>query len=577
MLNPKTLAEPVPPCESTVSRRQFVATGVGTATALSHLAWAAADEKSAKTIKRGVVIIGGGLGGCSAALAALHNGLPVILTEETDWLGGQLTSQAVPPDEHRWIETHGANASYRELRKRIRDYYRRHYPLTDAARQKENLNPGSGTVSRLCHEPRVALAVLRDWLAPYASSGQLQLLLKHRPVRAQVSGDRIQSITVKSTLNGDELELSASYFIDASELGDVLPLTGTEYVTGAESQDETGELHAASKANAANQQAFTMCFPIEYAPGEDHTIERPAEYDFWKDYVPELTPAWPGRLLDYTYTHPRSGSPRKLGFNPAGPKSDGVINLWRYRQIIDAANYRDGAYKGGVSLVNWPQNDYLLGNLIDVPDKEKDRHVDRAKQLSLSLMYWLQTEAPRYGGGTGHPELRLRGDLVGTTDGIAKYPYVRESRRIRARFTVLEEHVGAEQRRAITGESSEQLQALPFADSVAVGSYAIDLHPSSGGDNYIDFPTLPFQVPLGSLLPKRVENLVVACKNIGVTHVTGGCYRLHPVEWGIGEAAGCLLAFAINKKLKPHEIHEAPKHTADFQKMLLSQGVEIEW
>ncbi|MEO1972273.1 MAG: FAD-dependent oxidoreductase, partial [Pirellulaceae bacterium] len=114
-----------------------------------------------------------------------------------------------------------------------------------------------------------------------------------------------------------------------------------------------------------------------------------------------------------------------------------------------------------------------------------------------SLMYWLQTEAHRLDGGVGFPELRLRPDIVGTEDGLAKYPYVRESRRIRACFTVLEEHVGAEQRASITGKSGNELKAASFPDSVGVGSYAIDLHPSTGGDNYIDFATLPFQVPLG--------------------------------------------------------------------------------
>ena len=39
----------------------------------------------------------------------------VILSEETDWLGGQLTQQAVPPDEHPWIESFGCTASYRQL------------------------------------------------------------------------------------------------------------------------------------------------------------------------------------------------------------------------------------------------------------------------------------------------------------------------------------------------------------------------------------------------------------------------------------------------------------------------------
>lgn len=560
------------------SRRQFLGTA-GSIAVIGfphHLAWSAAP-RSSRTLSAQVVIVGGGLGGCAAALAALRNGLTVVLTEETDWIGGQLTSQAVPPDEHRWIEERGANASYRELRIRIRSYYRRHYPLTEAARWKTNLNPGNGSVSRLCHEPRVALAALHGLLAPYISRGRLRLLTDCVAESADTTGDVVRQVTVRSTRTGETVSLSAPYFIDATELGDLLPLTKTEFVTGAESRQQTNELHALEEADPNNQQAFTVCFPIEYVPGADNTIEKPAEYDFWREFVPDLTPAWPGKLLDYTYTHPRSGEPRRLGFNPQGPKSDGVINLWRYRRITDATNFIQGAYAGDVSLINWPQNDYMLGNLIGVSPQEKEQHIRRAKQLSLSLLYWLQTEAPRFDGGEGHPELRLRGDLVGTLDGMAKYPYVRESRRIRARFTVKEEHVGTEQRAQITGKSGDELQAAHFADRVGVGSYAIDLHPSTGGNNYIDFPALPFQVPLGALLPQRVGNLIAACKNIGVTHITGGCYRLHPVEWGIGEAAGCLVAMAVDNKVSPHSIHDSTELTNDLQRLLVSQGAEIEW
>jgi hypothetical protein len=68
----------------------------------------------------------------------------VILTEETHWVGGQLTNQAVPPDEHPWIEQFGATASYRTLRRGIRDYYRADLPLTPEARASAMLNPGNG-------------------------------------------------------------------------------------------------------------------------------------------------------------------------------------------------------------------------------------------------------------------------------------------------------------------------------------------------------------------------------------------------------------------------------------------------
>ena len=116
-----------------------------------------------------------------------------------------------------------------------------------------------------------------------------------------------------------------------------------------------------------------------------------------------------------------------------------------------------------------------------------------------------------------------------------------------------------------------------FPDSVGVGSYRIDLHPSSGGDNYIDVSSLPFQIPMGALIPRRVENLLPACKNIGVTHITNGCYRLHPVEWNIGEAAGMIAAHSIATRIPPRKIRSDKALLAEFQSKLQTQGFELAW
>src|SRR5690554_2902545 len=158
-------------------------------------------------LKADVIIIGGGMGGCAAALACCRNGLSVIMTEETDWIGGQLSQQGVPPDEHQWIETHGAPRSYREFRDRVRDYYRRNYPLTDDARMRQNLNPGDGAVSRLCHEPKAALAVLNDMLSPYLSSGKLRLLTDYKATRANAINDRVFDVEVQNLRTGDRIVL----------------------------------------------------------------------------------------------------------------------------------------------------------------------------------------------------------------------------------------------------------------------------------------------------------------------------------------------------------------------------------
>ena len=122
------------------------------------------------------------------------------------------------------------------------------------------------------------------------------------------------------------------------------------------------------------------------------------------------------------------------------------------------------------------------------------------------------------------------------------------------------------------------MAAEPFPDSVGVGSYRIDLHPSTGGVNYIDISSLPFQIPLGALIPRRVENLLPACKNLGTTHITNGCYRLHPVEWAIGEAAGALVAFCRETRDSPRgACGTRPSRLAAFQSRLVARGVEIAW
>jgi FAD dependent oxidoreductase len=523
-----------------------------------------------------LVIAGGGLGGCAAALSALRNNLNVIMTEETAWIGGQMTQQGVPPDEHPWIETHGATQLYRNFRTAIRQYYQRNYPLTDSARERKYFNPGDGSVSKLCHEPRVAMTVLNDMLAPYISTNKLRLLTNYKVINADVTGNKVRSIIATNNYTGKNLILSAPYFIDATELGDLLPLTGTEFITGTESQKDTKEIHAPEKANPDNVQAFTVCFAMDYIPGENHLIEKPRDYDFWQDFEPKMNSPWSGKLLDLHYSTPSTLVPKELAFNPEGFDTAPLLNLWNYRRIINKNNFVPNTYLSDITVVNWPQNDYMLGNLIGASSAEFNKHIENAKQLSLSLLYWLQTEVPRPDKGYGWPEIRLRSDIMGTDDGMAMYPYIRESRRIKAEFTILEEHVGKKNRSLITGET-KNITAADFYDSIGVGYYHIDLHPSTAGDNYIDFGSLPFQIPLGALIPKRIDNLIPANKNIGTTHITNGCYRLHPVEWNIGESAGSLAAYAINNKVSPREVREKSKLLGDFQNFIRSQGIETHW
>lgn len=252
-------------------------------------------------LRSDVLIVGGGLGGVAAALTAAKLGYHVVLTEEHDWLGGQLTSQAVPPDEHPWIESSLASPSYRHLREGIRDYYRRNYPLRPDVADDPLLNPGLGFVSKLCHEPRVAVAVIDEMLAPHVAAGRLRVLRRHLPVAAVADGDDVEAVTLRDLESARELTASAPYIVDATELGDLLELANIEHVIGAEGSDETGELHAPAVANPLDQQAISWCFALEHRSGEDHTIDRPAGYTYWRDHVPAF---WPGPQLSWIDVEP---------------------------------------------------------------------------------------------------------------------------------------------------------------------------------------------------------------------------------------------------------------------------------
>ena len=518
-----------------------------------------------------VSISGGGVGGIAAALAAARNGLRVILTEETDWIGGQFTSQAVPPDEHGWIERFGCTATYREFRRNVREYYRTHYPLIPTARADPRLNPGNGWVSPLCHEPRVALAVLESMLAPFVSNGRILILRQHRVVTVVLEGkDTVRAVVAISSIDGRDVEIRAAYFLDATENGDLLPLAEAEHVTGSEARTETGEPSAPDQARPQNVQAFSVCFVLEELAGEDHVIPRPERYSYWRNYVPQLSPPWPGPLLGWVGLNPRTMEKMRYNFNPHREKPGLFSGLWAFRRIIDRTQFEPGFYRSDVCLVNWPMIDYMEGDLHTCTEAQRSARLADARQLSLSMVHWLQTEAPRPDGGTGWPGLRLRGDLLGNNNSLAKAAYIRESRRIRALHTIREQDVSAKFRPGDT-------LAERYEDSVGIGYYRIDLHPSSGGDNYIDVPSLPFRIPLGALVPVRMRNLLPAAKNIGTTHLTNGCYRLHPVEWNIGEAAGELAAHCIEQKRAPQEIASDGGRVSAFQQRLVSRGFELAW
>ncbi len=520
------------------------------------------DLARATEIDCDVRVVGGGTGGVAAALAAARRGRRVCLIEETDWIGGQLTQQGVSAlDEHEHIESFGGTRSYYRLRSMLRDHYR---PAAGEAGRRPTFNPGDCWVTRVAFEPRVAVAVLEAMLRPFVEAGTLAVHLRHKAAAASVDGDRIVSVTAVSLERAAPKRFRPTIVLDATELGDLLPLTGAEYRSGAEAIAETGEAHAQpAEPKAHCVQSFTYTFGMERRPeGERHVIPAPERYAYFRDRQPySLKIHVHGGEI---YGEESGWLAYKVFDTMAGTKG----GLWTYRRLVASAQF-GAAYPSDLTMFNWPGNDYRDAGLIDRPPLDVAAALQDAKRASLGFLHWVQTEAPAAGERKGASELKLRPDIMGTDDGLAKFPYIRESRRIRALKTIVEHEVST--------AFQPGPRAAHFTDSVGIGWYPIDIHNSGPDDVGVSCRTRPFQIPLGALLPIRMSNLIAAAKNIGTTHITNGCYRLHPVEWNIGEAAGALAAFALDHDLAPRRIHSDPARLGAFQASLLAEGVPLAW
>lgn len=533
-----------------------------------------------ETIACDILIVGGGAGGTAAALASASLGLTVCVLEATDWLGGQLTAQGVcTPDEQQYIETFGGTLRYYAFRNAARQYYRDHYTLTPEAASKPwqtpadpaldassrpFFNPGNCWVSRLAYEPKVGAALLREMARPFEAAGNLRILFQTVVTGCEMDaeGKTVIAVSARSS-DGTLHRFAPRYVLDATDTGDLLPLCGSEgvdWVIGAESAHDTGEPDAPPVARPEWVQPFTFPFALDWSPETRATnvIAPPGDYEELK------------AQQRYTAVHGHISGV----FSGAAP-------WWKYRRVLAKENFDDPRVPADLAMINTGGNDFYGGNILGADagsSEDQARTLARARLASLGYVYWLQTECPREddSGQTGYPELRLRPDVFDTEDGCAPVPYIRESRRIKALRPILQQEIVVKdfQGRVCRGD---QARATFMSDSVGVGHYALDIHPNGHGEPNYYVPTRPFQIPLGALLPVRWENLLPACKNLGTTHLSNGAYRLHPIEWNIGESAGLLAAFCVQRQVRPLEVLQADGLLGEFQQMLLGQGIPLHW
>ncbi len=525
--------------------------------------------KPQKVVKCDVLIAGGGMGGVAAAIALLEEldeedgnaaQIRVCLTEETDWLGGQMTSQGVSALDENWlVESSGATRKYQEMRRLIRQHYTARTKLDAVDIDEDRFNPGDCWVTRLAFEPKVGVTVIDDLLEPFIEDKSLSVFYRLKCVHVQRRVDKKGKTHIKSVVavdldKGETIEFRPSVVIDATELGDLLPLAGLSYSSGSESRSETGEPHAEETADTENVQDFVFPFVVEYKKRNQlHCIDEP---HLFKEFLDQNRFS----LLGY-----KMHSCMRLSLEDGSYRE--LLPFWTYRRLIDRNFFEGSAFDNDIAMINWESNDLRDENIIDVAPEVMAERLARGKALSLGFLYWLQTHVDRDDEGNGYPELFLRRDMLDSADGLSKYPYIRESRRIKAMRTVKETEIAS--------RTNSGARAMLYDDSVGIGHYPIDIHGRKLEGTAQE--TRPFQVPLSCLIPVDAENLLPACKNIGVTHITNGAYRLHPIEWAIGTASGALARYCLSNRKSFEQVIKDRELVFAVQRRLIKSGAPIYW
>ncbi|MEX2606728.1 MAG: FAD-dependent oxidoreductase [Kiritimatiellia bacterium] len=537
-----------------------------------------------------IVIAGGSLSTPAAALQAARSWpeARILVIEPTDWLGGQTTSQGVPVIDNAWHEP-GRSIMLNEPE--------RHYPADYLAFLKALESPpeeapglgsggdGCGWVSREPFDPRTAAWILDAMVAKHPN---IQLLyqtvvkaVQTEPVDdEQGEGRRIVGLDLvqRKPINGyrpfddylsDEIAdwyepLDSGRFakhpfhvaarddrdlvvVDASELADVVVLSGAEYSVGRETETEDP---AADGSLPAMDEAGSQCivFPFCITGSATAIDERELQKPF-----PDFAASFE-RLTD--------------NFFSLGTKS--WINVWCYRRLKAAGPRHTYAQADldDVTNINWyPGNDYPYGSIL----KDKSQaaaeaalswfggvnlvHLAGAEQQAVAFYFYLKS----------HPERRLetrflKGDdplnMMGTRHGLAKFPYIRCTRRIVGLkgFRLNESHFVD-----TDGIGYAQTTSYPFPDTVGIGNYAVDIHPlltSKGLSPGLE-KAAPFHIPYRSLASHNVRNLLVGGKLIAGTYITNAAYRLHPIEWAIGNAAGAAAALMAKGQWTNYDLLDA--------------------
>ncbi len=461
-----------------------------------------------ETISVDVVIAGGSTAALAAAFSAAEEGATVALLEPTDWIGGQLTASAVPAVDEAWHTVEGADNKVRlDVAAIARDPRNMTPFFRDAL--KTIGNPGRGWVSRYCFEPRKLLA---DSLEPRTKELSDRLTIYRNTVVKRVDmsadGQRIVALeAITRTPRGElpaagydvlpsqdlprwysaqdderftkqTIKFTAPVFIDATEWGELLVLADAPYLQGVDREERPEVVHDQLG------QAIVYCL-----------VQRIAE-----------APQPPtGEDVDLD----------GLGYGGYQDRADAWEKIWTYRRILSTA---EEPRVGDLCLQNWGYsesvgdggNDYPFGYfLVSMKDAAAERAdwqggvnlevLSGAEQRALAWHEWFRRQAPK---PFDPDQIVLAPEVLGTAHGIAKQPYIRDTRRSVGldgfRLTLAD----------LTADGDATAQAgTAFPDTIALGAYAADIHPLVGY-KYPDFvlenhPTLPFCIPFRASRTRR--------------------------------------------------------------------------
>jgi hypothetical protein len=485
-----------------------------------------------------VVIAGAGTGGTAAAIQAARMGSTVALLEETDWIGGQMSAAGVSTMDEAYHMT-PPSGIYAEFLGRMATYYR--------ARGKMVGTCYSYDASH-CYEPSAIRKILTGMIAEVNANtsankhGHIDIYLQDRVVRVLSDGN-----TVTGVVTEHGMTLNSKVLIDATEFGDVLSLTPAAY--------RSGPSVGVDRKNSCIQDITYAMIIKKYTggvPKELQMLHPPAGYEQW---LPMLKREF---QVD--------GNPN----NKILPVDFAIHN--EYRGLPDSSNPDPYVATENHQItktgLNWFNDFPVQTSIYNRADRKK--LLCDAKLKTLANLYYIQHEmkeplwsvANDEGYDTAYnrtenscPSIPM--EFKEIEANFPPSPYVRESQRIIGEYTL----TGADIRRDGEGEKS----VVGFRDAIAVGNYADDLHGCKApGDFNKDIEHLsnlppgfimgPFEVPLRSLIPEKVDGLLAAEKNISQSRLANGATRLQPITMLTGQAAGTLAALAVSKGAQPRSV-----------------------